>query len=99
MFDILDHLQVEIKKNVNALKESMTKRLNENEFIENIENIACIVASHNEESNLLAVQLMEKMGLPSNHPHLHFSQLYGMSDHISFNLANSIMAIARRMWE
>ena len=27
------------KKNVNALKESMTKRLNENEFIENIENI------------------------------------------------------------
>ena len=39
MFDILDYLQVEIKKNVNALKESMTKRLNENEFIENIENI------------------------------------------------------------
>ena len=39
IFDILDYLQVEIKKNVNALKESMTKRLNENEFIENIENI------------------------------------------------------------
>lgn len=57
--------------------------------IENIENIACIVASHNEESNLLAVQLMEKKGLPSNHPHLHFSQLYGMSDHISFNLAKA----------
>jgi len=34
----LDYLQVEIKKNVNALKESMTKRLNENEFIENNEN-------------------------------------------------------------
>jgi hypothetical protein len=38
MFDILDYLQVEIKKNVNALKESMTKRLNENEFIKNNEN-------------------------------------------------------------
>ena len=38
MFDILDYLEVEIKKNVNALKESITKRLNENEFIENIEN-------------------------------------------------------------
>jgi len=34
----LDNLQVEIKKNVNVLKESMTKRLNENEFIENNEN-------------------------------------------------------------
>jgi hypothetical protein len=34
----LDYLQVEIKKNVNALKESMMKRLNENEFIENNEN-------------------------------------------------------------
>ena len=31
-------LQVEIKKNVNALKESMMKRLNKNEFIENNEN-------------------------------------------------------------
>ena len=38
MFDILDYLQVEIKKNVNAQKESMVKRLNENEFIKNNEN-------------------------------------------------------------
>ena len=29
MFDILDYLQVEIKKNVNTLKESMMKILNE----------------------------------------------------------------------
>jgi len=34
----LDYLQVEVKKNVNALKESMMKRLNENEFIESNEN-------------------------------------------------------------
>ena len=38
MFDILDYLQVEIKKNINALKESMMKILNENQFIENNEN-------------------------------------------------------------
>ena len=57
--------------------------------IENIENIACIVASHNEESCLLAARLMEKKELSLNHPHLHFSQLYGMSDHISFNLAKA----------
>ena len=36
----LDYLQIEIKKNVNTLRESMTKKLNENEFInENDENI------------------------------------------------------------
>jgi len=36
----LDYLQIEIKKNVNALRESMIKKLNENKFIdENNENI------------------------------------------------------------
>lgn len=57
--------------------------------IENISNIATVVATHNEESNLYAAGLMEKKGLPYNHPHVHFSQLYGMSDHITFNLAKA----------
>lgn len=57
--------------------------------IGHIADVACIVASHNEKSNLLAVELMEKNGLPFHHPHLHFSQLYGMSDHITFNLAKA----------
>jgi proline dehydrogenase len=57
--------------------------------IDNIDKIACIVATHNEMSNLVAVQLMEKKGLPYNHPHLHFSQLYGMSDNITFNLSKA----------
>ncbi|HEX8460457.1 MAG TPA: proline dehydrogenase family protein [Segetibacter sp.] len=57
--------------------------------IDNIEKIACILASHNEMSNLLAVQLMEEKKLPFHHPHLHFSQLYGMSDNITFNLAKA----------
>lgn len=63
--------------------------------IENIENIACIIASHNEASCLLAVQLMEKKGLPYHHPHLHFSQLFGMSDHISFNLAKAGFSVSK----
>jgi proline dehydrogenase len=57
--------------------------------IDHIEKIAVIVASHNENSNLLAAQLLDKKGLPHNHEHVHFSQLYGMSDNITFNLANS----------
>lgn len=63
--------------------------------IENLENIACIVATHNEKSCLLAAGLMEKKGLPLNHPHLHFSQLYGMSDHISFNLAKAGFSVSK----
>lgn len=55
--------------------------------IENINDISVIVASHNDESNLLTANLMEEKGLPHNHSHVHFSQLYGMSDNITFNLA------------
>ena len=32
---------------------------------------------------------MTEKGLPNDHPHIYFSQLYGMSDNISFNLANA----------
>ena len=57
--------------------------------IEHIDKISLIVASHNEYSNLYATQLLDKQKLPHNHPHVHFSQLYGMSDNITFNLAKS----------
>ena len=57
--------------------------------IRHIEDIALIVASHNENSNLLATRLLEQRNLPLSHPHIHFSQLYGMSDNITFNLAKA----------
>ncbi len=57
--------------------------------INNIDNTAFIVASHNENSNLLAVELLKTNGLALNHSNVHFSQLYGMSDHITFNLAKA----------
>ncbi|MCS7077251.1 MAG: proline dehydrogenase family protein [Bacteroidia bacterium] len=56
--------------------------------IEHIDGIAVCVATHNEESNSLAAALIEKYNLPHDHPHICFSQLFGMSDHISYNLAN-----------
>jgi len=55
--------------------------------ITHIDSIAVIVATHNEQSNLLATALMVDKGLPLYHNHIHFSQLYGMSDNITFNLA------------
>ncbi|MCP9749434.1 proline dehydrogenase family protein [Ferruginibacter sp. HRS2-29] len=63
--------------------------------IEHLDNIALIVASHNEYSNLYATQLLDKKGLPHNHPHVHFSQLYGMSDNITFNLAKSGCSVSK----
>ena len=63
--------------------------------IEHIEKIALIVASHNEYSNLYTTQLLDKRGLPHNHRHVHFSQLYGMSDNITFNLAKSGCSVSK----
>jgi proline dehydrogenase len=55
--------------------------------LDHLDQIGLILASHNEASNLKCVQMMQDKGLPNNHPHIHFSQLYGMSDHITFNMA------------
>lgn len=63
--------------------------------IAHLERIALIVASHNEYSNLYATQLLEKYGYPFNHPHVHFSQLYGMSDNITFNLAHAGCSVSK----
>jgi proline dehydrogenase len=57
--------------------------------IEHINNIFIIVASHNEFSNLYATQLMDKKGIEHENDHVLFSQLYGMSDNITFNLASA----------
>ncbi len=52
-----------------------------------IDRISLIVASHNEFSNSLATQLMQRNGVSADSDHVWFSQLYGMSDNITFNLA------------
>ncbi len=56
--------------------------------LQNINQISFCVASHNENSNMLAAKFLIDNGMPENHSHVHFSQLLGMSDHITFNLAN-----------
>jgi len=63
--------------------------------LNNIENIATIIASHNENSNMLACTLMQEKGIENNHSHIHFSQLYGMSDNITFNLAHHGYSVSK----
>jgi proline dehydrogenase len=63
--------------------------------VHNLNTLATIVATHNEESNLLATRLLDSNNLPHNHSHIHFSQLYGMSDNITFNLAKEGFSVSK----
>lgn len=63
--------------------------------IDHLDQVATIIASHNEYSNLYTTQLLDEKDLPLNHPHVHFSQLYGMSDNITFNLARAGCSVSK----
>jgi proline dehydrogenase len=63
--------------------------------IDNIDFVAVMIASHNDQSNLLGVKLLEEKGLPLDHKHVHFSQLFGMSDNITFNLASAGCSVSK----
>lgn len=63
--------------------------------ISNLTDIGIIVASHNEQSNLLACGLCTQQNISLNHKHIHFSQLYGMSDNITFNLAHAGCSVSK----
>ena len=51
--------------------------------------IAFCVATHNEKSCMLVAKSAIEKGMDPHNTHIHFAQLYGMSDHISFNLAKA----------
>jgi proline dehydrogenase len=57
--------------------------------LDNIDVVDICAGTHNEYSCKLLVQHMAEKKIANNHPHIYFSQLYGMSDNISFNLANA----------
>jgi proline dehydrogenase len=56
-------------------------------MFDNLEDMSIFNGTHNEESAYLLMELIDKAGLKRNDQRLWFGQLYGMSDHISFNLA------------
>ncbi|TVR73541.1 MAG: proline dehydrogenase [Marinilabiliales bacterium] len=55
--------------------------------LENLDMTSLFVGTHNEESLLRLMEQMKDMGIPKDDPRICVSQLYGMSDHISFNMA------------
>ena len=73
-----------------------TKKASDHDFdlavrfcVENYRELASCFATHNAESTRLAAELIAEKKIAKDHKHLLFSQLYGMSDHLTFNLAQS----------
>ncbi|WP_129021572.1 proline dehydrogenase family protein [Edaphocola flava] len=52
------------------------------------EEIATFIGTHNEDSCLIAADIMKQKQLPNDTPKVYFAQLFGMSDNMTFNLAN-----------
>ena len=59
------------------------------ECVKNIDMMGLCAGTHNEKSSLYLVELMNKYAISSHDKRIYFSQLLGMSDHSSFNLAIS----------
>lgn len=59
------------------------------------DRVSVFNGTHNEKSTLLLADLMEQKGLKENDSRYWFSQLYGMSDNISFNMAEKGYNVAK----
>ncbi|MDF4223206.1 proline dehydrogenase family protein [Maribacter sp. M208] len=64
-------------------------------MIDNLDVLSIFAGTHNEESCYKLMELMEERGIEKNNTHIWFGQLYGMSDHISYNLAANGYNVAK----
>ena len=79
-----------------------TKVITDNNFdsglkyiLANNKDISIFIGTHNEESCYLAMNLMNELNIDKSDNNVWFGQLYGMSDHISFNFANQGYNVAK----
>ena len=64
-------------------------------MLENIEKMAIFAGTHNENSSYRLMELMAEKGIAKNDDRIFFGQLFGMSDNISYNLAESGYNVAK----
>ncbi|MBC7901141.1 MAG: proline dehydrogenase family protein, partial [Saprospiraceae bacterium] len=57
--------------------------------LDHIDDIAFVAGTHNEKSTQLLAQKMRAREIPEDHPHIFYSQLYGMGDNLSYVLAKN----------
>ena len=63
--------------------------------VNNLDVVEIFCGSHNENSNQLLANEMDRLNIPRDDRRIWFAQLFGMSDHISFNLANAGFNVAK----
>jgi proline dehydrogenase len=63
--------------------------------IDHLDRMAVCAGTHNEKSSAYLVKLLNEKGISTNDTRVCFSQLLGMSDHISFNLSLSAYNVAK----
>lgn len=63
--------------------------------IERIDKISICAGTHNENSSMLLANLMTQHNIHPSDKRIYFSQLFGMSDHISFNLSSEGYNVAK----
>jgi proline dehydrogenase len=80
------HSKVATDENFNAIIEYIVAKL---------DNIALFSGTHNEGSCYYLMELMAQKGIEAGDPRVWFGQLYGMSDHISYNLARCGYNVAK----
>lgn len=64
-------------------------------ILKNLDHAAVFLGTHNEYSTHLALKLMHELRIDIDDPRIWFGQLFGMSDHISYNLAKANYNIAK----
>ncbi len=64
-------------------------------LMDEVEHIALVAGTHNEESSLFLAELLTEKGIAKDDKRIYFAQLLGMSDHISYNLADAGYNVAK----
>ncbi len=64
-------------------------------MMDNLDSMAIFAGTHNEESSCKLIQIMQTKGISKNDDRIWFGQLYGMSDNISYNLAEHGYNVAK----
>ncbi len=64
-------------------------------ILDNLEDISLFIGTHNEISTYLAMEIMEEKKIAKNDRRVWFGQLFGMSDHITFNLGKEGYNVAK----
>jgi proline dehydrogenase len=57
--------------------------------IQNLDHVALCAGTHNEKSCARLMELMDRQKISESDPRVEFTQLYGMADHVTFNLAHA----------